>query len=303
MLETNKNVVAFSSLICSHYPEIWNAVNAVIRDHVVSHGTLLYTKDYWVRDFMPIQIAPNTFRAFKYNPDYLQDKKRYISDGKKVFQKAMAAINPGNYGLDLMETSLVLDGGNVTFVPSGDQMYIVMTDKVMLENPEHSKEEIEEELCRLFTPAGSPLVKIVWLPWRHSDMCGHTDGILRFINNTKGRAKVLVNLALYKRSHAKEMREILSQYFDIVDLKLSRYDDLSWAYINFLQICKFGNYHWHPIIIVPGIGDDVTDPEAVEQLRTLYPDCRVEQVQMRDFIAEFGGALNCMTWTYDRIED
>lgn len=300
MLETQKNVVMFSSLLVRDYPEIYKAVSDCLRSHVVPHGAFSFTKDYWVRDFMPIQIGPKAFRFFRYNPDYLQDKKRYISDGKKVFEKSPAITYGNSDELDLDETSLVLDGGNVTFVPSGEQMYIVMTDKVMLENPNYTKEEIEAELCRLLTPSGSPQVKIVWLPWRHSDMCGHTDGILRFVSNKDGRAKVLVNLALYERNHAKEMREILSQYFDVIDLRLSRYDDLSWAYINFLQVGQYWYGHKHPIIIVPGIGDEVTDREALDQLRVLYPSCRVEQVQMRNIIAEYGGALNCMTWTFYR---
>ena len=131
-------------------------------------------------------------------------------------------------------------------------------------------------------------------------MCGHTDGILRFIHNRDGRANVLVNLDLYERSHAQEMREILKEHFNVIDLKLSRYDDLSWAYINFLQVSTLEFVSKCPLIIVPGIGDAITDAEALAQLRKLYPNCDVEQVQMRDFIAQYGGALNCMTWTFYR---
>ena len=300
MLESQKNVVLFSTHLLRDYPEIWTAVSAILKKHFVAHGTLSFTKDYWVRDFMPIQIAPGVFRFFQYNPDYLQDKKRYISNGKKVFDKSRAITYDSIYEPKIDETSLVLDGGNVTFVPSEDQMYIVMTDKVMLENPSFTKEEIEEELCRFLTPKGCPRVKIVWLPWRHSDMCGHTDGILRFIHNRDGRANVLVNLDLYERSHAQEMREILKEHFNVIDLKLSRYDDLSWAYINFLQVSTLEFVSKCPLIIVPGIGDAITDAEALAQLRKLYPNCSVEQVQMRDFIAQYGGALNCMTWTIYR---
>ena len=131
-------------------------------------------------------------------------------------------------------------------------------------------------------------------------MCGHTDGILRFIHNRGGRANVLVNLDLYESSHAQEMREILKEHFNVIDLKLSRYDDLSWAYVNFLQVRTLEFVSKCSLIIVPGIGDAVTDAEALAQLRTLYPNCDVEQVQMRDFIAQYGGALNCMTWTFFR---
>ena len=83
----------------------------------------------------------------------------------------------------------------------------------------------------------------------------------------------------------------LAKYFKVVELKLSEYDELSWAYINSLQTQDF--------IIVPGIGNEVTDAEALEQYRKLFPEYKdnIYQVQMRDFIKENGGALNCLTWT------
>ena len=66
---------------------------------------------------------------------------------------------------------------------------------------------------------------------------------------------------------------------------------MSWAYINSLQTCDF--------IIIPGLGDEVTDAETLAQYKKLYPEYEgdIYQVQMRDFIAENGGALNCLTWT------
>ena len=66
---------------------------------------------------------------------------------------------------------------------------------------------------------------------------------------------------------------------------------MSWAYINCLLTCAF--------IIIPLLGDEVTDAETLAQYKQLYPEYEdnIYQVQMRDFIAENGGALNCLTWT------
>ena len=110
MLESQKTVVLFSTHLLRDYSEIGTSVSAILMKHLVAHGTLSFTKDYWVRDFMPIQIAPGSFRFFQYNPDYLQDKKRYISNGKKVFDKSPAITYNSFYGLDVDESSLVLDG-------------------------------------------------------------------------------------------------------------------------------------------------------------------------------------------------
>lgn len=47
------------------------------------------------------------------------------------------------------------------------------------------------------------------------------------------------------------------------------------------------------------IGNPITDAEALEQYKQLFPryEGKIYLVQMREFIAEQGGALNCLTWT------
>ena len=74
-------------------------------------------------------------------------------------------------------------------------------------------------------------------------------------------------------------------------IKKGYYSDLSWAYINSLQTQDF--------IIIPGIGNTLTDAEALNQYKELFPEYKdhIFQVQMREFIEEHGGALNCLTWT------
>lgn len=67
---------------------------------------------------------------------------------------------------------------------------------------------------------------------------------------------------------------------------------MSWAYINSLLTQDF--------IIIPSIGNAITDAEAMAQYRELFPEYNdnIYMVQMRDFIAQYGGALNCLTWTF-----
>lgn len=88
------------------------------------------------------------------------------------------------------------------------------------------------------------------------------------------------------------MYDALAEHFEVLGLKLSEYDNLSWAYINCLQTMDY--------IIIPGIGYDVTDAEAVQHYNELFPYYKdhIYMVQMRDFIAEQGTALNCLTWTF-----
>lgn len=101
---------------------------------------------------------------------------------------------------------------------------------------------------------------------------------------------MLVNRKLYSRSYASAVKNVLSEHFQVVDLKLSSYDELSWAYINAIQTSR--------CIIVPGIGLP-TDDEALKQYEELYPEYagHIYMVQMREFIKEWNGALNCLSWT------
>ena len=125
-----------------------------------------------------------------------------------------------------------------------------------------------------------------------SAVCGHTDGILRFVGTNKdGKPVVLTNLSVYDDGIANQMRNILMEHFYVIELKLTEYDELSWAYINALQT--------RDVIIVPGIDNTKLDNEAMSQFIDLFPNYRgrIYQVQMKEIIKKWGGALNCCTWT------
>ena len=286
--EKAKTKVVFSSLLYRHYPELFMQLDNIMWDYHRGTGFVCHTKDYWVRDFMPVQVYQNVFAKFIFNPDYLQDKKKYITDVDKVINNC-----PFIKDFIFVNIPLVMDGGNMVFCKGYDGLdetaFVVMTEKALTENPTLCKEQIEMLFRYAFQ---EPNLIIVWLPWDKEDSFGHTDGIVRYIGyNTLGRPQVLVNLELYEEEIAGQMYDALNQYFEVIELKLSEYEDLSWAYINCLQTQDF--------IIIPGIGNAVTDAEAMEQYRELFPEYKdnIFMVQMREFIAEHGGALNCLTWT------
>ena len=286
--ENEKCKVIFSSLLERNYPKMYSELANILWSYHKGYGYLTHTKDYWVRDFMPIQMDEYVFVKFVYNPDYLQDKKKYITNVDKVIKNCPFAQN-----YEIVDIPFVVDGGNMVFCKGKkkgkETEYVVMTEKIFNENPSFSKEQIE---CLLKCAFQSPDLTIVWLPWDKEDIFGHTDGIVRYVGISKsGKPQVLVNLQLYDDKIAQEMYSSLAKHFEVIELELSKFDDLSWAYINSLQTCDF--------IIIPGLGDEVTDAETLAQYKQLYPEYEdnIYQVQMRDFIAENGGALNCLTWT------
>ena len=286
--EKDKTNVIFSSLFISHYPELYKQLSNIMWNYHKGYGAVCHTKDYWVRDFMPVQVDEDVFVKFIFYPDYLQDKKKYITDVDKVIKHC-----PFAQEYKIVNLPIILDGGNLVFCIRYDGLdetaFVVMTEKVLAENPRLCKKQIEKLFKDAFL---EPNLIIVWLPWDMEDTFGHTDGIVRYVGyNTLGRPKVLVNLELYDEEIAEQMYDALSEHFDVIELELSEYDDLSWAYINCLQTQDF--------IIIPGIGNTITDAEALKQYKELFPEYKghIYQVQMREFIEEHGGALNCLTWT------
>jgi hypothetical protein len=293
--EQCKDKVYFSKWLRTDYPDLYQAIVNILDAHHVDHDVLALTKDYWCRDYMPIQWGHQQYAQFVYDPDYIQEPEKYRTDTSQVLkyvQEAMTVLN---------QSPLRLDGGNMVFCEGGrhpdNTNYVVMTEKVLVDNPTYSRTEIEQLIQQALIRPGwvNTGLHIVWVPWDPSDTCGHTDGMLHYVGvNAAGKPIVLVHLDVYDDEYAAQVYEILSQHFEVVKLRLSHPNEHSWAYVNML--------HMRDVMIVPGIGDEVTDRKAFEQIRALFPqyEGRIYQVQMQKLVARWGGALNCCTWTISR---
>ena len=231
---------------------------------------------------MPIQWGFKSYIQFRYEPDYLKDKPQYKTNIIPVL-KAMSR------DMDITQSPLIVDGGNVVVCEAnskwigscmrGRKPIVIMTEKVFQENSQIDQSEVLAILKENFYGAD-----IVFLPWDKYDICGHTDGIIHNI----GDGKILVNLKVYPPEIEREMRRRLSDDFAVIDLKLSKYDENSWAYINMLQT--------RDVIIIPGLGLP-TDGEALSQIKELHPsyDGRIYQINIAPIIKKWGGALNCLS--------
>ena len=133
--EKEKSLAVFSSLLFRHYPELKEQLHGVMRSYHKAVGMVCHTKDYWVRDFMPAQADEDVFVRFIFNPDYLQDKKKYITDVDKVIKNC-----PFAQEYKIVNLPIILDGGNLVFCIGYDCLdetaFVVMTEKVLSENPQ-----------------------------------------------------------------------------------------------------------------------------------------------------------------------
>ena len=261
-----KQTVDFSQHLSEY--KCWENIKQALEDNGISYGVLPNTKDLWVRDYMPA-YSNGRYVAYVYNPDYLQNDKKYITDNiKEVFDFSNDCVVP---------TKLVIDGGNV--IACGDK--IIMTDKIFKENPELTKEEVIAEIERAFS------AKLVLIPWDTYEEYGHADGMVRYVSE----GHVLLNQ--YKDIDPElrqKLIDALSPHFSkISELESGKTSSTnSWAHINYLQVGK--------CIFVPQLGI-MTDKLAIEQISRVFPDSKVVPVEVKGIVKN-GGALNCVSWNH-----
>lgn len=261
-----KQTVYFSEHIKAY--KCWNNIKEALETNGVSFGLLPKTKDIWARDYMPA-FSGNRYVAYKYNPDYLQKSREYITDNiYEVFDFSKDSI---------VNTDLVIDGGNI--IVCGDK--IIMTDKIFVENPNYTKEQVVELIEKAFS------AKLVIIPWDKEEEFGHADGMVRYVSDNH----VLINH--YKDFDPKlRMRilESLKPYFSqISELEYGSAQRVnSWAHINYLQV--------NDIIFVPQL-DIPSDPLAIKQISKIFPCHKVIPVEVKGIVKK-GGALNCVSWNH-----
>lgn len=275
VFDADSNTVYISGRLESEHPDFYNRFVNILSSIGIPYCVMQNTNDIWARDYMPIQIYEDHFVQYCYNPDYLrnsdsEEDRESITDNDIVCKEL---------GISCYKSELIIDGGNVVKV--GD--YIIMTDKVYSENSHLTPDIVRKQLKEIFH------ANIIMLPWDKYEIYGHTDGILRAIDN---RTVLMTNYEDYDPVFAARFEKILKEHFEVKKLKYGsskRYKD-RWAYINFLHVGKH--------IIIPGFGVP-EDKEALEQIQEYYPECSVHQIECSE-IVDKGGALNCITWNIKR---
>jgi len=252
------------------YEKVAERLLLALYDEGIETEYLPYSKSkkhVWARDYMPIQLEEGRFVKHVYRPDYLKNDRDYIPNYTGMIRKL---------GLNCKPTSLVIDGGNV--VKCDDT--VIMTDKVLKENPGFDAYGLRSRLEELFE------TDVVFIPWDRYEMFGHADGMVRYI----GDRRVLLNhYADFDKGLRERILKALEGHFAVEELRFdvpmcSKY---SWAYLNFLQVAGR--------IFVPGLGI-AEDRLAVEQIQTFYPDHKVVLVPDCLVLVRDGGALNCVSW-------
>lgn len=265
--ETNK--VYFAQGLSNHMfrDAALNLANALHEHHVSFEMLPLTSSPYhiWSRDYMPVQVSHQKFVRFRYEPDYLSDAPEYKPD-------TTAILN--NIGIDVLDSDIILDGGNV--ISCGDK--VIMTDKIFKENPHYKRTALIDKLEELLE--ATPVI----IPWDRYEEYGHSDGMVRYM----GEGRVLLNnYCDFDKSLRKKLLSVLSPHFDVVELHYGTYTKNSWAYLNFLHVgCN---------IFIPMLSEKLDDM-AFGQIAGDYSCCHCYPIYQSEFVVKHGGGLNCTTW-------
>lgn len=316
------NKLYISSLIDREY----GALDAGVRNDLKSSilrfcpdcELLINTMDVWARDYMPIQLTKDVFLGYTYNPDYLIDEPKCVTNWQlhNVHTQRQQVKNE-HFDFNVVQMPIILDGGNVVKALVNNNPCMIMCNKVLIEN------NVLENDFRFWWDRwwkdnfSGTNMGLVLLPWEGSDInpIGHADGMVRYIED--GRV-LMTNYAdydkRYKDDHSDKIKKALTEAgFDVVSLSyLDKFDyekdktfrllfKLTWGYINYLQVGKR--------ILVPSLGYEPLDTEAMRQIdqafnaRKHIVDLQLIDVDMTTIVDDIGteensgGGLNCLTWT------
>lgn len=277
ILANDTNTVYFSKLIetSSAYASAFKRLASILDKHHVNYKFIASTKDIWCRDYMPVQLSQNEFVQFRYEPSYLQNDLHLQSDPHLINDEMRFTPTYSNINFD---------AGNIVHL--NDRA--IISDRVFDENPEYSsKSKLVTEIEKLLR------VEVIIIPQIKSDMTGHADGLVRFVDSNTILGNNRMNEYKYWR---KGMEKALSRYsISYIDVPFFVYKDKRYAdnaigcYVNYLEV---GNLIVLPIFEIDGNRDF----EVYDLIKQVFPDRIIETVNINEVGLE-GGLLNCITWT------
>ena len=228
-------------------------------------------KDIWARDYMPVKTKSGKYVSFRYEPSYLADDSQLRTNFK-------TDIAP-HFALPVTYSNINLDGGNVVFSPSKTKA--VIAERVFSENPEYDKNTLLLELENLLE------AEIIIIPSLISDMTGHADGVVRFVNENT----MIGNASPYKNGYEQKVKMSLKKHgVSVIDFPYFDSKGLSavGSYLNFLETEKH--------IFLPIFGS-VQDETAIKSAKEIF-EKKIVAVNING-IAKDGGVLNCISWETD----
>ena len=243
-----------------------------LKENLIDFGFLRNTKDIWLRDFMPIKTRDERYVSFRYEPSYLVNNPEIRTDYKRDMEENVKE----KLGIEVEYSDINLDGGNVVMSPS--KKTAIISERVFSENPERKRDDLLAQLERIL------VAKVIIIPALKSDMTGHADGMVRFVDETT----VIGNRTTYKNGHEQKIKKLLKRYgINVIDFTYFDSKGISavGTYLNYLET--------DDTIFLP-VFDHEMDDEAIAAAKSIFTK-EIVPVRCED-IAKDGGCLNCISW-------
>ena len=260
------------------YSKAWSEIEPALQSQNEAYGFISCARDIWARDFMPFQRHDGEFVIYNYNPDYLQGgQSKYITDCQEAFR----GIGGNPDALNCHQTNLVIDGGNMIKCWDKKGMpCVLMTAKVLYENPDLSHHEILSKLENVLD------AEVIIIPWDVADMFGHADGMVRSV----GKGRLLLNCYFDMDSgFEKVLKKALKNRFELHELHYGdKFRENSWCHLNYLEL--------HHAVLVP-TASLASDRLALAQIEEIIGK-KCIPIPMASVVAD-GGAMHCVSWSMD----
>jgi agmatine deiminase len=281
------NIVYFSEAL-KRYPQVLIPAKLNLEANGIKVEFIHGTKNIWARDFMPLQVG-DKFVKF-----------RYKTVGYDKYPILRVDDSCWDFLPNIVRSNIILDGGNC-------QRYVnkaIITDIVFKHNPKINKKTLIKTLSKLLDS------EIIIIPHEPGDDLGHSDGIVKWINNnfvlindysmmkSKRYDKYQKDLIKVLKSHSLKTVPMTYAYHLCPKIserdfriKYPEADDLNPGagyYINFLVV---GN-----VILLP-LMKWKEDLLAMRRVKTYFPMKNVVGIDCFDLSME-GGLANCVTMNY-----
>lgn len=264
-------MIYFSSFLktINKYQSSTERLFTALTAHRVPYQLLDNTHDIWLRDFMPTKTKSGKYVSFRYEPSYLKDYLELRTDFRREIAPLLSLEN-------LIYSDINLDGGNIVLSPSKGTA--IISDRIFTENSNYSPAELVQELEHLLE------AKIIIIPSLRCDMTGHTDGMVRFVDENT----VIGNCVPSKNGLEQRIKSVLQKHvIEVIDFPYfsSPKDSAVGCYLNFLETDQ--------TVFLPAFGVDM-DSKAIETAQNIFNKAIVP-ININE-IAEHGGVLNCISW-------
>jgi agmatine deiminase len=270
------NFVYLADTLEKQCSTVFEQLTKYFKRYNIQYDVLQGTKDIWVRDYMPVQVAEDYFVQYQYNPDYLNTPalQKSITDGYAIST---------SLGLKVNKVGIKLDGGNVVKWKNR----VIATTKLIKENKPYKEHALLQEI-----KAQLRVDDLLLIPVEPHDIIGHADGMVRWVNEHR----VLVNTYPDHNEALESFGYLLraclrNAGIEMIELPYYPWQnksdlDATGCYINYLEV---GYFIFYPTYHTP------RDAQVHEILAQTFKEKIITGIDCCA-LAPAGGVLNCITW-------